>query len=119
MDNGQNGANPSNEHHDLVHGLRKEVDAVMMKVKEAIQQVPQGQAEMTLAFRKMQEGKMWLGKVLEELGSELPAEFQDKADAQSDPNAAKQGADTGEQPQSAEQQAGNAEGDKPADNQAK
>lgn len=64
---------------EMVKDLRKKVDAVMEEVKEKIKQVPMGQAEMTLAYRKLQEGKMWLGKVLEELGSPFPPELADKA----------------------------------------
>jgi len=34
---------------------------------------------MALVITKLQEAKMWAGKVLEAMGSELPVEFQDKA----------------------------------------
>jgi hypothetical protein len=35
--------------------------------------------EISLVITKLQEGKMWAGKCLEMIGSELPKEFQDKA----------------------------------------
>ena len=64
----------------MVKDLRKKVDAIMEEVKAAIERVPMGKAEMTLSWRKLQEGKMWLGKVLEEMGSPFPPELADKAD---------------------------------------
>ena len=64
-----------------IHNFRKEIDAVITKA-----QVLQGNLgreaggrEISLVVTKLQEGKMWAGKVLEALGSELPAEFADKA----------------------------------------
>jgi len=36
--------------------------------------------EMSLVITKLQEAKMWAGKCLEQIGSELPKEFQDKAE---------------------------------------
>lgn len=35
--------------------------------------------EIAIVYTKLQEAKMWAGKCLEVLGSELPKEFQDKA----------------------------------------
>ncbi len=35
--------------------------------------------EMALVYTKLQEAKMWVGKCLEQLGSELPTEFRDEA----------------------------------------
>lgn len=35
--------------------------------------------EASLAYTRLQEAKMWMGKCLEQLGSELPEEFRDKA----------------------------------------
>ena len=66
---------------EQIHGLRKEVDAVIQSVGKlrAVHGHPKGMREVKLAYTKLQEAKMWLGKVLEELGSELPAQFQDKA----------------------------------------
>lgn len=64
-----------------IHALRKEIDAVTQKVRMIVNGRPEkGGAEMTLSFRSLQLAKMWLGKVLEEMGSELPAEFADKAE---------------------------------------
>ena len=64
----------------MVKELRVKVDAVMEEVKGKIKQVPMGQAEMTLSWRNLQQAKMWLGKVLEELGSPFPKELADKAE---------------------------------------
>jgi hypothetical protein len=41
-----------------------------------------GKRESALAYTKLQEAKMWMGKVLEELGSELPEEFRDRSPQQ-------------------------------------
>jgi len=38
------------------------------------------QREIALVYTKLQEAKMWIGKCLEQIGSELPAEFRDKAE---------------------------------------
>ena len=35
--------------------------------------------EIALVYTKLQEAKMWAGKCLEQIGSELPKEFRDKA----------------------------------------
>jgi len=73
--------NPSNLKTDEIHAFRKAVDAV---IKSA--QALQGKAgyggggrEISLVVTKLQEGKMWAGKVLEEIGSELPEQYRDEA----------------------------------------
>lgn len=63
----------------IIHDLRKKVDAVIVEVGENKQSVSKGQREIAICYTKLQEAKMWLGKVLEELGSELPKQYQDKA----------------------------------------
>ena len=61
--------------------LRKEIDAVTRKVQEkAFARPEKGGAELTLSFRSLQMAKMWLGKVLEEMGSSFPKELADKAE---------------------------------------
>lgn len=72
---------------EFVHGLRKHVDACIVEVDFLTAKIKDGTVEgagreVALAKTKLQEAKMWLGKVLEEMGSELPAEFQDKSDEQ-------------------------------------
>ena len=63
-----------------MHELRREVDAVIVKIKDEIVKRPAfGIAEVTLAYRSAQLAKMWLGKALEESGSLLPPEFRDNA----------------------------------------
>ncbi len=59
---------------DEVHQFRKEIDALIQKAQGA-----QPSREMSLVVTKLQEAKMWAGKVLEVMGSTLPTEFQDKA----------------------------------------
>ena len=61
-----------------IHDFRKEIDALIQKAKQA--QDPRCGREMALVHTKLQEAKMWAGKCLEALGSELPKEFQDKAE---------------------------------------
>jgi hypothetical protein len=66
-----------------IHQLRKEIDAVTQKFQNLQGQVAahkgKGGREIALVVTKLQEGKMWAGKILEALGSELPAEYADKA----------------------------------------
>jgi len=65
---------------ERLHALRKGIDAITQKVRaEADKRPEKGGAEITLSFRALQQAKMWLGKALEENGSELPAQFADKA----------------------------------------
>lgn len=69
--------------------LRVQIDACQQAIAEDKQthtrKTPEGSgldlyllAHMT-ATTKLIEAKMWVGKMLESLGSELPAEFRDKA----------------------------------------
>jgi hypothetical protein len=68
------------------HESRQQIDAVIQRFK-GIKDLPYaenplskgGIRELKLAYTKLQEAKMWTGKILEELGSELPAEFRDEA----------------------------------------
>jgi len=62
-----------------VHYLRLEI----AKVTKSFQMLQGGTAgyggrEISLVITKLQEAKMWAGKILEELGSELPAEYRDE-----------------------------------------
>lgn len=67
---------------DGVHQFRKEIDGLIVRAKALSEQrLEKGGAEATLAYRSLQLVKMWLGKVLEENGSELPAQFSDKVGA--------------------------------------
>jgi hypothetical protein len=65
-----------------IHALRKQIDAVINASKNHQTAIGRnaGGREISLAVTKLQEAKMWCGKILEELGSELPKEFQDKAE---------------------------------------
>ena len=74
---------------NVLHEKRKEVDAVInsvgqLKLSPNSEQPYLGvqniQREVSLAYTKLQEAKMWLGKCLEVIGSELPKEFADKAE---------------------------------------
>lgn len=73
----------------ILHELRKQVDACIQAVNSwkiergqetASKEQDKCQRELALAYTKLQEAKMWLGKCLEAIGSELPVEFQDKAE---------------------------------------
>jgi hypothetical protein len=67
-----------------VHDVRKKIDAVIGYVKfikdDKREEYEKGKREWALVYTKLQEAKMWAGKVLEELGSELPAQYTDKAE---------------------------------------
>ena len=64
-----------------VHALRQAIDAVIKQAQLLDREIVpiQGGREMDLTITKLQEGKMWAGKVLEQLGSELPKEYRDEA----------------------------------------
>jgi hypothetical protein len=65
---------------ETVKQLRVSIDEVIKASKAlADTRPPKGGAEMTLVYRNLQMAKMWCGKVLEEMGSQLPAEFRDEA----------------------------------------
>lgn len=70
-----------NEILDFTHGLRKHVDQCIVEVDFLAAKVGRndGGREVALAKTKLQEAKMWLGKVLEASGSELPKEFRDSS----------------------------------------
>jgi hypothetical protein len=58
-----------------VKDLRVQIDAVIKKIENEF--APS--RELALVKTKLQEAKMWAGKELENLGSQLPAEFRDEA----------------------------------------
>lgn len=69
--------------------FRKEVDASIQKAEACLNGPKEhglsptlAAREMALARTKLQEAKMWLGKVLEVAGNPFPAELADKADVQ-------------------------------------
>jgi hypothetical protein len=61
-----------------LHQFRKQIDACILKT-EKLDHFSY-KREMGIVKIKLQEAKMWVGKCLEELGSELPEEFRDKAE---------------------------------------
>lgn len=64
-----------------LHDMRKSVDALIQWANELRKDRDTGYGrEMSLVHTKLQESKMWIGKCLEQTGSELPKEFQDKAE---------------------------------------
>lgn len=76
---GDTPAKPSN---DEIHEFRKEVDAVIVKAQELQKRIGHdaGGREISIVVTKLQEGKMWAGKILESFGSPFPAELADKAE---------------------------------------
>jgi hypothetical protein len=70
---------PSN---DEIHEFRKEVDAVIVKAQELQKRIgyDAGGREISLVVTKLQEGKMWAGKILEAFGSPFPADLADKSE---------------------------------------
>jgi hypothetical protein len=64
-----------------LHEYRKQIDALIQAAGRMKETRPEkGGREIAIVYTKLQEAKMWTGKVLEEIGSELPAEFRDKAE---------------------------------------
>lgn len=68
---------------DEIHKFRQSIDECIQYAEKDLNpsalQKPYVR-EMSLVRTKLQEAKMWAGQCLAKLGSELPAEFQDKAD---------------------------------------
>lgn len=69
------------EQEEKLHAIRKEIDALIQKVgalKSEEGFKPAGR-ETALSYTHLQEAKMWLGQALGMVGSELPAQYADKA----------------------------------------
>lgn len=68
---------------EKAHDVRKKIDANIQYVatikNDSRPEYSKGKREVAIVYTKLQEAKMWMGKVLEEIGSELPTQFQDKA----------------------------------------
>lgn len=61
--------------------LRESIDWNILESAEMLTQMggQPGAREMALVRTKLQEAKMWVGKVLEANGNPLPEEFRDEA----------------------------------------
>lgn len=70
-------------HQEKAHDIRQKIDEIIRFVgvvkNDTREEYAKGKREWSLVYTKLQEAKMWAGKVLEELGSELPEQYQDKA----------------------------------------
>lgn len=70
---------------ELLKNIRVDIDASIKTVGPLrdtfmANSVPEdGVRELEKAYTKLQEAKMWIGKVMEAIGSELPKEFRDEA----------------------------------------
>jgi len=70
-----------------IKAFRKEIDANIQKAEAMLAVYPKEilhiscAREIALVRTKLQEAKMWAGKILEVLGNPFPAELADKADA--------------------------------------
>lgn len=67
-----------------VKDFRKQIDAAIQKAESFMGGVAPSTGnygrEMALVRTKLQEAKMWAGKVLEAVGNPFPAELADEAD---------------------------------------
>lgn len=70
---------------EILHDFRKKIDACIKEANQLRQANTSAGREISLAHTKLQEGKMWIGKALEALGSELPAEYRDEAGTETKP----------------------------------
>ena len=64
------------------HKLRKEIDACIFVIEERLKGETTSRDHnraLELVRTKLQEAKMWAGKVLEAENSQLPEEFRDEA----------------------------------------
>lgn len=67
-----------------VKNFRKEIDALVQTSEKFLQEPAPARnsygREMSLVRTKLQEAKMWAGKVLEAVGNPFPPELADKAE---------------------------------------
>ena len=61
--------------------VRVHIDACIQDTQKLAALIARGDGgrEVALAYTKLQEAKMWLGKALGELGQKLPYEYRDEA----------------------------------------
>lgn len=81
MDNSEEQIKPETAQ-DSIHAFRKDIDAVIQKAQifqNSMNNQP-GKHEIDKVVDKLKEGKMWAGKILEEMGSPFPKELADKAE---------------------------------------
>ena len=66
---------------NAVKALRVDIDLCLKETRRLaeVRGREAGGREFSLVITKLQEAKMWAGKVLEELGHELPEEYRDEA----------------------------------------
>ena len=64
-----------------IHNFRQAVDAVIQEAQKLQEEIGResGGREISIVVTKLQEGKMWAGKILEAIGSPFPEELADKA----------------------------------------
>lgn len=67
---------------EAIHTLRKDIDQRIVDAQNFQSEIGRGSGgrEISIVVTKLQEAKMWAGKILEAFGSELPAQYQDKAE---------------------------------------
>ena len=67
---------------EAIHTLRKDIDARIRDAQnfQAEMGHTPGGREIALVVTKLQEAKMWAGKILEALGTPFPPELADKAE---------------------------------------
>jgi len=74
--------NPSvKELQEAAHGIRTQIDACIKSAQSYASDLARGPGgrECAISITKLQEAKMWMGKVLESLGSKLPEQYRDEA----------------------------------------
>ena len=62
-----------------IKAFRKEIDASIVKAESYLKTLTPYGREMSLVRTKLQEAKMWAGKILEVMGSPFPPELADKS----------------------------------------
>ena len=71
-----------------LHDFRKEIDACIKRAdslrtpigQDATEGRDKMRREIAIAYTKLQEGKMWVGKCLEAINSPFPEELRDEAE---------------------------------------
>ena len=65
---------------EMLHEMRKSIDALIQWAGKLKEEDSGYGREIAIAYTKLQEAKMWVGKCLEAIDAPLPEEFRDKAE---------------------------------------
>lgn len=68
---------------EKIKKIRKQIDELIFEVEQTLEDkrpAPESARAYSLVRTKLQEAKMWCGKVLEEMNQPLPEQYRDYCD---------------------------------------